>query len=631
MEKEHKQTLKLFQCDYNRSIEENFAQVLTENEKVRLFFINEDQAFTDGQNIVVDPAVGEVFADVKALRQAEDFMRLEHLISGDPWYALRMITRGQNIHECLHILYSNFPPNVTVDSRSTTKARKKTLAIISNIIEDAFIEAAGCSIFDNLELFLRFERLAALFSNTPIEGTVDRAFEEELTDKPEPLPLTEYLNYMGTFLLYPMIKQKEPPESIAEYVEQTKQLFLDGGVCGNADERFTYSQRVFDIIEPLIPESEADIDDSRLAKMLYGTKTHSGESTAITDINSKGRSISVVRRLFTDCDGNPLPDKDFNEQFLAVITDYASEKDAAMKVILFQPIVVNWKGDQFDCHVMHKDIEIIETKPKPNLNLRKAYQNIYSKYHININSYNSRFTQLLKARIPTKDERKLFGAGISSRHLADTKKRYWYRMDEEFGIPDLAVLLLIDGSGSMHGARRESAMISSVILHEVLKKQGIEHAIVEHRAGFHDPIVKINILVDFNSRDEEKYNLMALDADGDNRDGLSLYWAERFLHKNTNCLQRLIIVLADGFPAHCYDSYYPPVSSKDTANAAVKIIKRGTDIIAVALDGGSDADETNGQYACYDALKEIYPSVISCTDLKRLTGQLLGIISKHLQ
>jgi len=207
MNKENKKTLRLFQCDFNRSIEENFAQVLTENEKVRLFFINEDQAFTDGQNIVVDPAVGEVFADVNALRRAEDFMRLKHAISADPWYALRMITRGQNIHECLHILYTNFPLEVIADARATTTARKKTLALISNIIEDAFIEAAGCSIFDNLELYLLFERLATLFSNTPIEGTVDRAFEQELAEKPEPLPLTEYLNYMVTFLLYPMIQQ----------------------------------------------------------------------------------------------------------------------------------------------------------------------------------------------------------------------------------------------------------------------------------------------------------------------------------------------------------------------------------------------------------------------------------------
>ena len=148
MKKTDRDTLQLFQCDFNRRIEESFAQVLTENDAVRLFFINEGQAFTDGRNIVVDPAVGEVFVDEAALRNAEDYMQIGHHISSDPWYALRMITRGQNIHECLHILYTDFPTGVKVDTRASTKVRTKALAMISNIIEDAFIEAVGCSVYD---------------------------------------------------------------------------------------------------------------------------------------------------------------------------------------------------------------------------------------------------------------------------------------------------------------------------------------------------------------------------------------------------------------------------------------------------------------------------------------------------
>jgi hypothetical protein len=622
-----KKTLRLFQCDFNRSIEEDFAQVFTENEKVRLFFINENAAFTDGRNIVVDPAVGEVFADTKALRRTEDYMRLSHSISADPWYALRMLTRGQNIHECLHIVYTDFPNPVMKDVRSTTKVRKKVLALILNIIEDAFIEAAGCSIYDNLELYLMFHRMALLFCNTPVEGTVERAFKGENADKPEALPISAYLSYMGIFLLYPMCKQQDPPESIAEYVEQTKQLFLDGSACSEPKERFSYSQRVFDIIEPLIPESDEDIDDNILQKMLSGAKTHSGDPNAITNIVRSGRTAKVTRRLFTDLAGNPLPDKDYHGQLIVIVDGYKEDKNAALKIVLFQPVVVTWKGSQFDCHNIHKDIEIIETKPKPNLALRKAYQNIYSKYHVNINSYNSRFAQLLKARVPMREEKKLFGAGISSRNLADTKKRYWYRNSEDYGVPDLAVMLLIDGSGSMKGPRREGAMISSVILHEVLKKQGIAHAIVEHRAIYGEPKVKHNILIDFNGNGEEKYNILALDADEGTREGLSLFWAERYVASKTTSAQRLIIVLSDGVPAHSpgedSSNYVPPVSIKDTANAAVKIIKRGTDIIAVALD-----DDNEG--SCYDQLAEIYPSVIACTNLKRLTGQLLGIISKHL-
>lgn len=627
MKKEAKNTLRLFQCDYNRRIEEDFAQVLTENEKVRLFFINENDAYTDGRNIVVDPAMGEVFADVNALCRTEDYLRLGRLVSNDMWFALRMIVRGQNIHECLHVLYTDFPLKVKDDSRSTSKARLKALALIANIIEDSFIEAAGCSVFDNLELYLKFHRVALLFTNTPIDGTVDSAFSKEISQAMEPLPLAEYLDYMATFLLYPMIWKGEPPETIASYVAQTKQLFLDGSACGNPKERFIYAQRIFDIIESLIPQNEENIDDRRLIKMLSGIKTHAAQSKTINEVHSKGRQVNIARRLFLDINGNMLDGQDFSGQVSEAVKGFAKDKTIALKIIMAVPITIEWIGGQFDCASIHKNITIIETKPKPNLNLKKAYQNIYNKYHININAYNSRFTQLLKAKIPVREEKRLFGSGITSTRLADVKKRYWYSNAEDYGVPDIAVLLLIDGSGSMEGARRESAMISSVILHEVLKKQNITHAIVEHRAVYDKPCVKHNILIDFSYSDEEKYNILSLKADDGTREGLSLYWAEQYLASKTVAENKLIIVLSDGLPTHGVDGdgcYLPPVSIKDTANAASKIMKRGTKIIAVALD------DNDSEGACYELLKDIYPVTVDCSDLRRLTGQLLEIVSKQL-
>lgn len=131
------------------------------------------------------------------------------------------------------------------------------------------------------------------------------------------------------------------------------------------------------------------------------------------------------------------------------------------------------------------------------------------------------------------------------------------------------------------------------------------------------------ILVDFAAREEEKYNLMQSEADGDNRDALAQYWAERYIQRQNQVDFRLIIVISDGVPAHDYDDYYPPVSTKDTANAVRKIMKRGTDIIVISLDD-------DGSYECYDQLKEIYPNLIACNDLSRLTGRLLGLIAKLL-
>jgi GTPase len=87
-------------------------------------------------------------------------------------------------------------------------------------------------------------------------------------------------------------------------------------------------------------------------------------------------------------------------------------------------------------------------------------------------------------------------------------------------------------------------------------------------------------------------------------------------------------MISDGAPAHTCDEepvdYVPPASIKDTAEAVKKIVRRGTPIIALALDT-PDSDE------CYQQLKLMYPDVVSCIDVSKITGQLLSIISRIIQ
>ena len=645
MKKPHKDTLGQFQCDYNRSVEEDFAKTLTERNDLRLFFINENQAYTDGRNIIVDPALGNLFKDTRALKMTERYLKLDSNISADPWLALRMVTRAQNIHESLHIIYSNFPSGAFSDSRNTSKVRHTTLCLINNIIEDAFIEAAACSVFDNLEHYLLWLRMAICCSNVPVHGTVERAFSDLLNTKDANASvntsegadsqgnsdaqkqglLEAYLNYMGCFLLYPMVEQEEPIEELQEYVENTKQLFIDGCMCGEANERYEFTRQIFDIIEPIIPESE-EIDTSVLERMMGGMKTHIDENLSIKPITSHGKTVKITRRLFFDEKGEPVFFDELNEKLVEDLKRFELEQDAALAIVSYQGSQTEYIGTDFDCANIHKDILVEVNKPEINLNLKKAYQNIYNRYKINISGYNTRFYRLLRGWVNTREEKHIFGNGILSKRLGDVKKRYWYRMVKSEGVPDIALILLIDGSGSMDGPRRENSIIASVVLHEVLRKNKIEHAIVEHRAIYGETKLVHNILTDFNARKEEKYNLLSLQADEGTREGLSLYWAERYLSERCFTENKLIIMISDGAPAHSIDEdneYLPPVSVKDTRNAARKIISRGTQIIAVAID---DEGEDN----CYKDLRGIYPHVISCTDLKRLTGQVLGLITRFL-
>lgn len=665
-----KAILDKFQTERNRSVEESFARAFAESDDVRLFFINEDKAYTDGKNIVVDPAFHDIYKDAECIEKTEKALGCPGLVSATPWNALKMVSRGLTLHECLHLLYTNFPGNQFKDpdffetEGQTHKNELKTIANISNIIEDAYIEAVGASVYDNIEIYLMFNRIAPAFSKKEVESTAEERFkiekpedikdftppedaeseEQELSEEQKKLleafehfiemqkkvqNLIDYLDYMAGFLLYPMFKHEEPSAEIAEYVEKTKQLFLDGSIQDNPDDRYKYSKQIFEIIKPLIPsDDEAELGESLLPGSVAGQGTHGGFTNSIGGKERKGRTQAVTTRLFTNIDGTEKIEPNTGvPELINAVKGFEKDEKTADEITSYQGYKVEHSGNSVGASAVHKNIKINENHPKINLNLRKAYQNIYNQYHLNINSYNSRFLQLLRAQVPVKENKYLFGAGIDSKMMGDMKRRIWFRNTRGNEIPDMSVLLLIDGSGSMWGERRNSAMISAVILHEVLRKQGIQHAIVEHRGCGDEPEIDVNILVDFNAKEEEKLNIMQLDSDGDNRDGLALYWAEKYINQKTFCDNKLIIVLSDGQPAHAYDEYWGPVANKDTANAAKKIINRGTNIIAVALDDECADDD---EYSTYNDLKEIYPHLVQCKDLKRLTGQILNIVSKQL-
>ena len=634
--KDYSDILKKFQCDHNRDIEESFARAFAENDDVKLFFINEDSAYTDGKNIVVDPAFLDIYKDKECLEGTEEKLSWPGLISGNPWTALKMVTRSLTLHECLHLLYTNFPGNQFKDPDfMENKNGRKVISNISNIIEDAYIEAVGASVYDNIGIYLMFNRVAVYLASKETEGTarkklapiLNKAKEENKDDLIKKLDLLlEYMNYMCGFLLFPMFDPGKPSEGIREYVDKTKQLFLDGSIQAEPDDRYKYCKKIYEIIKPLIPEDqELQLPEDITPPKIAGKESHNGTSNSIGGEERKGKPQIVITRLFSELDGTPKEEVDTDvPTLILVVKGFGEDEKVTDDITGYKGYHVQYTSASVGATPVHSKIKINENHPKINLNLRKAYQNIYTQYHLNINSYNSRFLQLLRAQVPVKENRFPFGAGIDSRKLGEVKKRFWFRIQQGIEIPDLSVLLLIDGSGSMHGERRDSAMVSCVILHEVLRKQGIEHAIVEHRAYFKDPEIDVNILVDFNARENEKLNIMQLDANGDNRDGLALYWAEKYINRRTSCDNKLIIVISDGLPAHEYDEYYGPVADKDTANAAKKIMSRGTNVIAISLD---DEDE----YSTYDNLKEIYPNLIACNNLKRLTGQLLQVISRQLQ
>jgi hypothetical protein len=289
------------------------------------------------------------------------------------------------------------------------------------------------------------------------------------------------LNYISTWVLYPFYDLPSAPKPVFEYVEKTKPLFSKAVVCGNPNERDKYVFQIFDVIEPLIPDDNNLNLPVSLKYLLDNLKAEENNNTSINNKANNGKDVIITRRLFTDKDNNPIPSDSSKEKIENDIESYLSEEK-------INPLPKNEKtttiydADSFDCSNLHKNIKIEIIKPKINKNLKRAYQNMVTKYQLQINSYSTQLSQYLKANIEEIEEKKLFGSGISSKNLSDTKKRYWHRKIIRQGIPDIGFLFLVDDSRSMQGERIDNAIVSMVIIHEIFKRNNIQHSIVEHRA-----------------------------------------------------------------------------------------------------------------------------------------------------
>jgi len=594
-----------------RDAEEAFARAFSENGEVRLFFLSENRASTDGRDIVVDPAFHGIYRDPRCLGRTLSTLGWPPSTPLTPWRVLGMVSRGLVLHECLHLLFTRLPGRELEDPDFAGSANAlQTIAWISNIVEDAYIEAAGASECENAAPLLKFLRVA-----------VTHASEEEVPNESESggkeTPLLEYLEHMARFLLYPLAPRGEPSPAIRERVERSKPLFLAGSMRPDPDERYACCKEIFSLVADLVPpDEEPRLRPEMLSRVLPGQETHAGGWDS-GGTPKAGRSQPVAGGLFDRDASSDI------EKLARAIGELAAKEEASLRESrLGEGRRRECGGREVGAPFLHEAIRISEFRPAVDRGLRGAYRALRERHRAAIASGNARFLRLLRAGVPVPENRFRFGERLDSGRLCDPRGRCWVRKDMGLGTPELAVLVLVDGSGSMRGSPRENAVAACAILHEILRRQGIAHAIAEHRSAFEEPEMEVNVLVDFRPRREDGLNLLRLEARGDNRDGLALYWAERHLARHAPGADKLLVAITDGLPNHQFDRYAGAPAIRDTTRAARKIAARGTTLVAVALENGDGTEE---------AIRGIYPETVVCRRPDRLAGQLLDILSRKLK
>lgn len=163
-----------------------------------------------------------------------------------------------------------------------------------------------------------------------------------------------------------------------------------------------------------------------------------------------------------------------------------------------------------------------------------------------------------------------------------------YRPDNAFfakkklpeDLPNMALCVLIDQSGSMSGTKLSCATRTAIMLEQFASEIGIPVMIAGHDVSSG---VNLRIYSDFVSAmtNEDRYSLAGIQAGGCNRDGLPIHICCDLLAQRQEQV-RLMVVISDGAPN---DSGYKGEAAREDINKIVNGFRRkGLLIYGAAID-----------------------------------------------
>ncbi len=214
------------------------------------------------------------------------------------------------------------------------------------------------------------------------------------------------------------------------------------------------------------------------------------------------------------------------------------------------------------------------------------------------------------------------GKRFEAREAYRYDKRVMSRKILPEDIPDMAVGILVDCSGSMGGDKIHYAIQSAYITYSFCKRLQIPVFVVGHTTSGND--VSLISVADENSLDNnDKIRIFDLRSQNCNRDGYALkYCMEKLKHIVAE--QKLMMIISDGCPNHT--AYHLNEGRADCQAIVKDGIKNGITTIAAAID-----DAVNVQSVYKKGISEKNSAeYLDLSDLRKLPKAFVKIIKKRL-
>ncbi|MEY8389818.1 nitric oxide reductase activation protein NorD [Lachnospiraceae bacterium 45-W7] len=229
--------------------------------------------------------------------------------------------------------------------------------------------------------------------------------------------------------------------------------------------------------------------------------------------------------------------------------------------------------------------------------------------------------QLKEDRRGGKQTGLIMGRRLDAHALCRNDGKVFYKNSLPNEIPELAVGLLLDESGSMSSCDRCTyARAAAIILYDFCQSLDIPVVVYGHSTGYTSSgnTVELYSYAEFDGYDhDDKYRMMDIAARGSNRDGAALRFVAEQLSRRSEAVKILILV-SDGQPA---DSGYGGSAAEEDLRGIKQEYQRKK-ILFVAAAIGDDKQN----------IERIYEdSFLDISDLNQLPTKLTAVVKRHIR
>ena len=215
----------------------------------------------------------------------------------------------------------------------------------------------------------------------------------------------------------------------------------------------------------------------------------------------------------------------------------------------------------------------------------------------------------------------MMGRRLDAHALCRNDGKVFYKNNLPQEMPELAVGLLLDESGSMSSCQRCTyARAAAIILYDFCQSLDIPVTVYGHSTDYYDGHGSVELFsyAEFDGFDnDDKYRLMDISARGSNRDGAALRYVAEQLSKRPETVKILILV-SDGQPAD--SGYYGTAAEEDLRGIKQEYQRKGILFVAAAI--GNDKQNIERIYG---------DSFLDITDLNQLPMKLTGVVKRHIR